>query len=78
MSKDNVNQPKHYTVGGIETIDYIKDKLGNNFKHYCIGNIIKYVSRAEYKNGLEDYQKAMVYLQWVIDTEQGNPLTKKN
>jgi hypothetical protein len=43
---DPVNQPKHYTTGGIETIDYIRAKLGgDHFQAYCIGNVIKYVSR---------------------------------
>lgn len=31
------------------------------------GNILKYVLRADYKNGREDLEKAMVYLQWLIE-----------
>ena len=66
---DPVNQPKHYTTGGIETIDYIKAKLGpEHFQAYCIGNVIKYVSRYSHKNGLEDLQKAHVYLTWAIES----------
>ena len=58
---DMVNHPSHYTDGNIEVIDYIEDKrLG-----YCLGNAIKYISRAGKKNKdkeIEDLQKAVWYL----------------
>jgi hypothetical protein len=64
---DAVNQPSHYTAGGIETIDYLRAKLGPlAFLGYCIGNVLKYVSRYQFKNGLEDLKKAQVYLGWAI------------
>ena len=66
---DSVNHPPHYTSGGIETIDYLRAKLGPlPFLGYCIGNVLKYVSRYQFKNGLEDLKKAQVYLQWAIET----------
>ena len=54
-----VNHPPHYKAGGIETIDFIEaKKLG-----YNLGNVVKYVSRAELKvDKLEDLQKARWYL----------------
>lgn len=57
--KDMVNSPSHYKVGGIETIDFIEAKnLG-----YLLGNVVKYVSRADHKNNkLEDLKKAQWYL----------------
>ena len=65
---DNVNHPQHYTQGGIETIDYIKAKLTTEqFKGYLKGNIIKYISRFEYKNSIEDLQKAKWYLSKLIE-----------
>ena len=68
---DNVNQPAHYKTGGIETIDYIAAKLGpEQFQGYCLGNVMKYISRASHKNGAEDLRKAAVYLGWAIN---GNP-----
>lgn len=68
---DNVHQPQHYQHGGIETIDYIAAALGSDaFRDYCIGNVIKYVSRWRHKNGEEDLRKASVYLNWSIN---GNP-----
>ena len=66
--EDKVNHPKHYTVGDIEVIEYIKDKLTKDeYVGYCIGNVIKYVSRYKHKNGKEDLDKALVYLSWAIE-----------
>lgn len=43
----------HYTVGEVETIDYIYDKLGaDGGLEYVLGNILKYASRAKYKGQL--------------------------
>lgn len=65
---NNVHSPDHYTVGGIEAIDYIHAKLGEEgFRAYCMGNVLKYVSRWQEKNGIEDLNKAHVYLKWAID-----------
>lgn len=62
---DMVNHPPHYKAGGIETIDFIEaKKLG-----YNLGNVVKYVSRADLKvNKLEDLQKA----RWYLDREISN------
>lgn len=61
---DPVNSPSHYTYGKIEVIEYILDK-GLDF---CLGNVIKYVSRAGHKNNaLEDLQKAAKYLEFKIN-----------
>ena len=65
---DSVNSPNHYTQGKYEVIDYIKDKLTNEqYIGYCLGNVLKYVSRHELKGGKEDLEKAKVYLGWAID-----------
>jgi hypothetical protein len=66
---DAVNQPAHYTDGGIETIDFIEAKqLG-----YNLGNVIKYVSRAGKKGDrLQDLQKAQWYLTREIRNETDN------
>jgi hypothetical protein len=63
--KDNVNSPTHYLAGGIETIDYIEAKSLN----YNLGNVVKYVSRSDYKGKkLEDLKKA----QWYLSREINN------
>ena len=65
---DNVNNPNHYKLGcGVESIEIIKRVLGlKGFVAFCLGNILKYLIRAEKKNKLEDYKKAAKYLEWVI------------
>ena len=72
VAEDNINSPKHYRLPGlnIESIDIIRAILGKYFKWFCLGNIIKYILRAEKKNGLEDYKKARKYLNWLIEGEE--------
>lgn len=66
---DNVNHPSHYNESGIECIDAIEASLGSDgFQAYCKGNCMKYLWRYQYKNGLEDLQKARVYLNWMIES----------
>ena len=70
---DPVNHPEHYTSGNIECFDAIKAALGDNYKYYVQGNLIKYIWRFNHKNGLEDLKKARFYLDDLIkhdDPEQ--------
>ena len=64
IKPDPVNSPPHYTDGGIEAIDYIEAKLGpDGFRSYCVGNALKYISRAGKKGSAkEDLSKAIWYL----------------
>jgi len=64
-----VTKPQHYNKGGIEAIDYIKQQLGPGFGDYCAGNVMKYLHRFKYKNGIEDLKKAQVYLSWLIEDQ---------
>jgi len=72
MTKDNIN-PSHYKQGNIEVIDFILDQDLN----YLEGNVIKYVSRYKYKNGLEDLKKAQWYLNKIM-LELTKPEEKSN
>lgn len=56
--QDNVSNPKHYNQhpSGIECI-----RITEHFD-FLVGNVIKYVWRANYKNGIEDLKKAQWYL----------------
>ena len=67
QTKDNVNQPHHYTQGKVEPITIIED-MGDG-PSFCRGNVIKYVARYKFKNGLEDLKKARWYLNRLIDLE---------
>ena len=64
--KDPVNHPDHYTSGNIECLDAIKAALGDNYKYYVQGNVLKYIWRFNHKNGLEDLKKARFYLDDLI------------
>ena len=76
--EDRVNSPKHYADGNIEVIDYIEDKnLG-----FCLGNAIKYISRAGKKQDfegqdrdkkiIEDLSKARWYInRRIMEIEEG-------
>jgi len=72
---DLVNNPKHYTDGGIEVIDFIESKrLG-----YHLGNVVKYISRAGKKGtnlGMEDLRKARWYLDRAIERNEAHPTTR--
>lgn len=60
---DDVNHPYHYTQGNIECIDAMKEAFGATaLQHFCICNAFKYIWRAEHKNGMEDVDKALWYL----------------
>lgn len=70
FSSDPIN-PSHYKTGGIETIDYIEAKLGvDGAFSYCLGNVLKYVSRAGKKDiatEREDLEKAQWYLNKALE-----------
>ena len=68
---DNINNPNHYKLScGVESIEIIKRVLGTQgFVAFCLGNILKYLIRAEKKNGKEDYKKAAKYLEWIIERD---------
>jgi hypothetical protein len=68
MGKNNVEHPVHYNQdSGIECIEAIRATLGSEFPAYCKGNVMKYLWRYQYKNGIEDLKKAQVYLNWMVE-----------
>lgn len=63
-------QEKRYKHGGIECIDAIRACMSEEeFRGFCKGNAIKYLWRAEYKGGSEDYQKARDYMNYLLEAE---------
>lgn len=60
---DNVNHPNHYNSYSREVIDTLQGSMTpDEFKGYLKGNIMKYVTRYQFKNGVEDLKKAQWYL----------------
>lgn len=69
MSRDVSNQP-HY-AHGIEPIDYMRSRFtAAEFRGFLTGNVLKYVSRFQHKDGIKDLEKARVYLDWLIAAER--------
>ena len=59
MASDRISHPSHYTFSDIEPIDVI-EAWGLGFH---LGNVVKYVARADYKGAaLDDLKKAAWYL----------------
>jgi hypothetical protein len=53
-------RPSYYTRGTIEVWDFIRDQELN----YFLGNAIKYICRAGYKDcKVEDLKKALTYIE---------------
>ena len=70
---DMVNHPKHYTSGtlGIEVINTMEMcSTEDEFMGYLRCNALKYISRFENKNGLEDVKKCAWYVKKYL-TVQG-------
>jgi len=70
-SHDNVNNPPHYNQAGIECLDAIAAATADGYEYYLQGNIIKYLWRYRYKNGIEDLKKAQFYLNKLVKEKEG-------
>lgn len=67
MNIFNIYKPAHYCNDEVETIDKIEKYLTSaEILGAAKFNIIKYVDRAKFKNGLEDLYKAMWYVDYVL------------
>jgi len=68
--KDVVNHPPHSNQAGAECIHAIEAATGEGFEYYLQGNILKYLWRYPYKNGIEDLKKAQWYLNKLIEIKE--------
>jgi len=62
---------EHYQVP-IQPIEYI---IANKLS-YCQGNVIKYITRYKYKNGVEDLKKAIHYIEFMIKELEDKDVNK--
>lgn len=75
-TKDIINNPNHYQINikgnNIEVIDIIDEvvKDYNPKQAFRVANILKYVLRANKKNGLEDFKKAKKYIEMLLEMEE--------
>lgn len=68
--KDLVNQPSHYTFSDkFEIIDVVEEITSQYPPHlaFAIGNAVKYIARSQHKNGKQDIEKSIWYLQRVLE-----------
>ena len=66
-AQDMVNSPPHYNQAGVECIEAIRAATDEGYQYYLQGNIIKYLWRYRYKNGVQDLEKAKWYLDKLIE-----------
>lgn len=68
VAQDIVNHPPHYTshASGIECIQITEHMT------FLMGNAMKYLWRADLKNGIEDLKKCAWYIQREIDKRNEN------
>lgn len=72
---DNINRPSHYQGKyGLESIKVIDNFIGGleGKAAWSWGNAIKYLTRFQNKNGLEDVKKARKNLDWLIEEMEKN------
>lgn len=65
-NKEQVIHPTHYNQGKTEMWDYAWEHNLDFFE----GNIVKYITRWRHKNGIQDLQKAKMYLDKLIELNQ--------
>lgn len=66
MAHPSSTNPTYYKRGNIEVWDFIRDQELN----FHLGNAIKYICRAGYKDSkVDDIKKAIHYLQNELDNE---------
>lgn len=76
IDNDIINNPNHYQLNikgnNIEVIDIIDEvvKDYSSKQAFRVANILKYVLRANKKNGLEDFKKAKKYIEMLLELEE--------
>lgn len=66
-------RPEHYELlPNVNVLDVIKVILNRTCyepdENFYLGNAIKYILRADEKNGTDDYKKAITYLTWLVES----------
>lgn len=70
---NTVNHPHHYNTASVECIDLMQELYGlEAVKYFCKCNALKYLYRADNKNGLEDIKKATWYLNKIVEVSEND------
>lgn len=71
LSEDMINRPSHYYRGNIDVIGFAELQFDKaELKGFYRINCLKYLTRYDRKNGIEDLKKGQFYLQKLIDLEE--------
>ena len=64
-------RPDHYTQGATETKDIIRMMGDQVYVSFCVGNVIKYLTRAPFKDSWRsDLEKALTYLGFILEVDE--------
>ena len=71
--KEQVKQPSHYDIfEGVQVIDVIASSMTvEEFKGFCMGNVLKYKLRAGKKDNLEQDMAKADYYRVLFDKFKG-------
>ncbi|GKV65487.1 MULTISPECIES: DUF3310 domain-containing protein [unclassified Sporosarcina] len=70
MGEDLIKKPNHYHKGGIDVIEFAGMKFDPaELKGFCRINALKYITRYDQKNGVQDLHKANFYVNKLIELE---------
>lgn len=68
---NQAHKSQHYKGFAIEPLQYIEANASAwGDKAFHIGNVVKYVSRYQQKDGVDDLKKALFYIQRLIELEE--------
>lgn len=77
--KEEITKPKHYHRGGIDVIGFAKQNFSfEEVKGFFRINILKYSTRYDEKNGVDDLIKANDYLQMLKEWEEEHEADKRS
>ena len=64
-------KPDYYHTGNIDVIDFGEENFAiSEIKGFHRMNVLKYVTRYDKKNGVEDLNKAKYYIDKLIELEE--------
>ena len=74
-TKVDVRAQDHYVGKEVQPIEIFQMHMSaEEFKGYLKGNALKYLLRADAKNGVQDYEKANVYTGWLVQHLKGEQI----
>lgn len=71
LNDNDAIRPAHYRAGGVDVIEYAghhvpREQMAGFYRI----NVLKYLTRYDKKNGVEDLKKAQFYLDKLIQLEE--------